>query len=62
MRAWSTIVATGHEAQVLSAGGLQTRLAIFSGLGGESHMVQRWAANLAMLSALDVRIAEQDTL
>jgi len=24
--------------------------------------VQRWAANLAMSSALDVRIAEQDTL
>jgi hypothetical protein len=28
----------------------------------ESHIVQRWAANLAMTSALDVRIAEQGTL
>ena len=28
----------------------------------ESHIVQRWAANLAMTSALDARIAEQGTL
>jgi hypothetical protein len=27
--------------------------------GVESHIVQRWAVNLAMTSALDVRIAEQ---
>ena len=30
--------------------------------GIESHIVQRWAADLAMTSALDVRIAVQDTL
>jgi hypothetical protein len=30
--------------------------------GVESHMLQGWAANLAMTSALDVRIAEQDML
>jgi len=30
--------------------------------GIESHIVQRWAANLAVTSALDVRIAEQGTL
>jgi hypothetical protein len=46
----------------LSAEGFQTRLAMFSGLGGESHIVQRCAADLAMTSALDVRIAEQGTL
>ena len=30
--------------------------------GVESHIVQRWAANLAIPLILAVRIAEQDTL
>ena len=55
----STISRVDQDAKQLRRELIMTRLRVYRGV--ESHIVQRWAVNLAMTSALDARIAEQGT-